>query len=143
MELLPLQLSPWDPGPIWSLAHHLLQSLSTTPAVLQFGCADCDCCALPLLQVQMTIGLSDYVRRDMALKNLIQPLAGEYGMHNNEPQGEHQLVAGKMCCCFGSRAPALLHCFPLPSCSNSADVATSGCCPDPSPPLPSFCQMFV
>ena len=31
--------------------------------------------------------MSDYVRRDMALKNLIQPLAGEYGMHNNEPQG--------------------------------------------------------
>eukprot|EP00878_Enallax_costatus_P032746 GHUV01036010.1.p1 GENE.GHUV01036010.1~~GHUV01036010.1.p1 ORF type:complete len:261 (+),score=79.21 GHUV01036010.1:174-956(+) len=39
-----------------------------------------------LLQVQRTIGVSDYVRRDMALKNLIQPLAGEYGMHNNQPQ---------------------------------------------------------
>jgi hypothetical protein len=39
-----------------------------------------------LLQVQSTIGVSDYVRRDMALKNLIQPLAGEYGMHNNMPQ---------------------------------------------------------
>lgn len=38
------------------------------------------------LQVQRTIGVSDYVRRDMALKNLIQPLAGEYGMHNNQPQ---------------------------------------------------------
>lgn len=37
-------------------------------------------------QVQRTIGVSDYVRRDMALKNLIQPLAGEYGMHNNQPQ---------------------------------------------------------
>ncbi|KAI7842404.1 hypothetical protein COHA_004043 [Chlorella ohadii] len=39
-----------------------------------------------LLKVQSTIGLSDYVRRDQALKHLIQPLAGEYGMHNNEPQ---------------------------------------------------------
>lgn len=39
-----------------------------------------------LLMVQKTIGVSDYVRRDLALKNLIQPLAGEYGMHNNQPQ---------------------------------------------------------
>jgi hypothetical protein len=31
----------------------------------------------PPPQVQKTIGVSDYVRRDMALKNLIQPLAGE------------------------------------------------------------------
>jgi hypothetical protein len=30
-----------------------------------------------VLMVQKTIGVSDYVRRDMALKNLIQPLAGE------------------------------------------------------------------
>ena len=41
----------------------------------------------PLLQVQSTIGRSDYVRRDNALKGLIQPLAGEYGMHNGEAQG--------------------------------------------------------
>lgn len=41
-----------------------------------------------LLKVQQTIGYTDYVRRDTALKHLIQPLAGEYGMHNNEPQGE-------------------------------------------------------
>ncbi len=40
-----------------------------------------------LLKVQRTIGVSDYVGRDIALKHLIQPLAGEYGMHNNEPQG--------------------------------------------------------
>jgi hypothetical protein len=40
------------------------------------------------MQVQRTIGSSDYVRRDMAPKNLIQPLAGEYGMHNNQPQRE-------------------------------------------------------
>ncbi|GBF99470.1 hypothetical protein Rsub_12138 [Raphidocelis subcapitata] len=39
-----------------------------------------------VLMVQKTIGVSDYVRRDMALKNLIQPLAGEYGMHNGQPQ---------------------------------------------------------
>ncbi|KAL4444936.1 hypothetical protein ABPG77_003986 [Micractinium sp. CCAP 211/92] len=39
-----------------------------------------------LLKVQQTIGYTDYVRRDTALKHLIQPLAGEYGMHNNEPQ---------------------------------------------------------
>ena len=40
-----------------------------------------------LLAVQRTIGASDYVARDMALKNLIQPLAGEYGMHNGQAQG--------------------------------------------------------
>lgn len=40
-----------------------------------------------LLKVQRTIGVSGYVARDVALKHLIQPLAGEYGMHNNEPQG--------------------------------------------------------
>lgn len=40
-----------------------------------------------MLQVQSSIGHSDYVKRDLALKNLIQPLAGEYGMHNNQPQG--------------------------------------------------------
>mmetsp|Transcript_17101 Transcript_17101/g.47724 ORF Transcript_17101/g.47724 Transcript_17101/m.47724 type:complete len:333 (+) Transcript_17101:92-1090(+) len=39
-----------------------------------------------LLKVQCGIGATDYVRRDHALKNLIQPLAGEYGMHNGEPQ---------------------------------------------------------
>lgn len=40
-----------------------------------------------LLKVQSSIGHSDYVARDMALKNLIQPLAGEYGMHNGQAQG--------------------------------------------------------
>ena len=40
-----------------------------------------------LLKVQSTIGHSDYVARDLALKNLIQPLAGEYGMHNGQAQG--------------------------------------------------------
>ena len=38
-------------------------------------------------QVQSSIGHSDYVRRDTALAALIQPLAGEYGMHNDQPQG--------------------------------------------------------
>jgi len=42
-----------------------------------------------LLKVQSTIGYSDYVARDLALKNLIQPLAGEYGMHNGQEQGHH------------------------------------------------------
>ncbi|KAL0037921.1 hypothetical protein WJX79_005370 [Trebouxia sp. C0005] len=41
-----------------------------------------------LLKVQSSIGHSDYVRRDQALKGLIQPLAGEYGMHNGQPQGK-------------------------------------------------------
>ena len=45
-------------------------------------------------QVQRTIGVSDYVRRDLALKNLIQPLAGEYGMHNNQPQREWEIEQG-------------------------------------------------
>jgi len=41
-----------------------------------------------LLKVQSTIGMTDYRRRDLALKHLIQPLAGEYGMHNGEAQAE-------------------------------------------------------
>lgn len=40
------------------------------------------------MQVQQSIGESDYFRRDEALKNLIQPLAGEYGMHNGQEQGK-------------------------------------------------------
>lgn len=43
--------------------------------------------AAVLLRVQSTIGNSDYQRRDEALKQLIVPLAGEYGMHNGESQG--------------------------------------------------------
>ncbi|GMH38085.1 hypothetical protein BSKO_05969 [Bryopsis sp. KO-2023] len=41
-----------------------------------------------LLKVQQTVGVSDYCRRDDALKNLIQPLAGEYGMHNGQEQAK-------------------------------------------------------
>lgn len=43
------------------------------------------------LQVQCTIGRSDYAARDAALKALIQPLAGEYGMHKGEAQGARSL----------------------------------------------------
>lgn len=57
-----------------------------------------------MLKVQCTLGSSDYVRRDECLRNLIQPLAGEYGMHNDEPMGKthrklfaefYQSVTGK------------------------------------------------
>jgi len=41
-----------------------------------------------MLKVQCTIGQSDYVRRDECLRNMIQPVAGEYGMHNDEPMGK-------------------------------------------------------
>jgi hypothetical protein len=45
--------------------------------------------AAVLLAVQCTIGGgTDYERRDAALKGLIQPLAGEYGMHNGEDQAQ-------------------------------------------------------
>ena len=40
-----------------------------------------------LLQVQLTAGQSDYERRDACLQRLIQPLAGEYGLHEGEPLG--------------------------------------------------------
>lgn len=41
-----------------------------------------------VLQVQMTLGVSDYERRDQCLQRLIQPLAGEYGLHAGEPLGK-------------------------------------------------------
>merc|ERR1712003_198848 len=34
-----------------------------------------------MLKVQCTLGSSDYVARDACLQRLIQPLAGEYGLH--------------------------------------------------------------
>lgn len=37
-----------------------------------------------MLKVQCTLGSSDYVARDACLQSLIQPLAGEYGLHENE-----------------------------------------------------------
>ncbi len=50
------------------------------------------------LQVQSSIGHSDYVRRDQALKGLIQPLAGEYGMHNGQPQGVAYCILAYLLC---------------------------------------------
>eukprot|EP00892_Ulva_mutabilis_P007960 jgi/Ulvmu1/5536/UM023_0072.1 len=44
--------------------------------------------AAVILRVQASIGSSDYLRRDAALKRLIVPLAGEYGMHNDEAQSK-------------------------------------------------------
>lgn len=41
-----------------------------------------------MVQVQLSIGESDYDQRDACLHHLIQPLAGEYGMHNNQPQAK-------------------------------------------------------
>jgi len=38
-----------------------------------------------VLKVQMTVGESDYDRRDTALQHLIQPLAGEYGLAIGQP----------------------------------------------------------
>ena len=45
-----------------------------------------------VLMVQKTIGHSDYERRDAALKRLIVPLAGEYGMHNGEAQSASHCI---------------------------------------------------
>ena len=52
--------------------------------------------AAVLLSVQSTIGNSSYQRRDAALKQLIVPLAGEYGMHNGEHQGMHRLSSRRV-----------------------------------------------
>jgi len=40
-----------------------------------------------VLKVQNTLGSSDYEARDTALAHLIQPLAGEYGLHHSIPLG--------------------------------------------------------
>jgi len=40
-----------------------------------------------VLKVQCSLGSSDYERRDACLQRLIQPLAGEYGLHADEPLG--------------------------------------------------------
>ncbi|MEW5296772.1 MAG: hypothetical protein WDW38_007586 [Sanguina aurantia] len=57
-----------------------------------------------ILMVQRTIGRTDYVRRDCALKNMIQPLAGEYGMHNDQPQlrTHRELFASFFASMFGA-----------------------------------------
>ncbi|GFR50020.1 hypothetical protein Agub_g12170 [Astrephomene gubernaculifera] len=69
-----------------------------------------------LLMVQRTIGVSDYVRRDTALKNLIQPLAGEYGMHNGQPQlkTHRELFSDFFASLFGYPLPQLLADTPQP-----------------------------
>ena len=41
-----------------------------------------------MLKVQCTLGSSDYVARDACLQRLIQPLAGEYGLHVGDPLGK-------------------------------------------------------
>merc|ERR1719387_2042573 len=41
-----------------------------------------------MMQVQMTAGQSDYESRDQCLQRLMQPLAGEYGLHAEEPLGK-------------------------------------------------------
>lgn len=69
-----------------------------------------------VLQVQRTIGQSDYVRRDVALKNLIQPLAGEYGMHNGLPQlkTHRELFSDFFQSLFGYPLPQLIATGPEP-----------------------------
>ena len=61
-------------GPVMHTLAHNLESFNPAFAAV-------------VLAVQATLGGgSDYHRRDAALAGLIQPLAGEYGMHNGEAQ---------------------------------------------------------
>eukprot|EP00879_Flechtneria_rotunda_P003579 GHRR01003813.1.p1 GENE.GHRR01003813.1~~GHRR01003813.1.p1 ORF type:complete len:332 (+),score=102.30 GHRR01003813.1:155-1150(+) len=92
-----------------------------------------------LLQVQRTIGVSDYVRRDRALKNLIQPLAGEYGMHNNQPQlkTHRELFSDFFMSLFGYPLTDLLADSPPPAAAQllynqmMRDILGGGCHIDP------------
>ncbi|KXZ50812.1 hypothetical protein GPECTOR_15g498 [Gonium pectorale] len=87
-----------------------------------------------LLMVQRTIGVSDYVRRDLALKNLIQPLAGEYGMHNGQPQlkTHRELFSDFFTSLFGYELQALLADSPAPTAAQQLfasmlrDISTAG-----------------
>lgn len=87
-----------------------------------------------LLMVQRTIGRSDYVRRDLALKNLIQPLAGEYGMHNNQPQlkTHRELFADFFASLFGYGLEELMAASPRPAAAEllwaqmSRDIMNGG-----------------
>lgn len=87
-----------------------------------------------LLQVQKTIGVSDYVRRDMALKNLIQPLAGEYGMHNDQPQlkTHRELFSDFFLSLFGYKLEDLIADSPRPAAAELmfskmlSDITTGG-----------------
>lgn len=87
-----------------------------------------------VLAVQKTIGVSDYVRRDMALKNLIQPLAGEYGMHNGQPQlkTHRELFADFFASLFGYPLADLMADSPAPQAAAAffermmADIENGG-----------------
>jgi len=58
--------------PVWNeLAHNLETFNPVFTAVM--------------LKLQLTVGLSDYERRDAALQHLIQPLGGEYGLGASKP----------------------------------------------------------
>ncbi|GLC44659.1 hypothetical protein PLESTB_001330700 [Pleodorina starrii] len=87
-----------------------------------------------LLMVQRTIGVSDYVRRDLALKNLIQPLAGEYGMHNGQQQlkTHRELFSDFFTSLFGYDLQQLLADSPAPTSAQalfaqmSRDIMSGG-----------------
>jgi len=87
-----------------------------------------------LLKVQCGIGATDYARRDTALKNLIQPLAGEYGMHNGEQQSRthRELFAEFYASLMGEPLEAMMAEEPAPARSVASfntmlsDVLTSG-----------------
>lgn len=69
--------------------------------------------AAVILRVQSTIGNSDYLRRDAALKQLIVPLAGEYGMHNGEQQSA-LLPCATLQCAFMHVMHACMYAYQTP-----------------------------
>ncbi|KAG2424239.1 hypothetical protein HXX76_014623 [Chlamydomonas incerta] len=87
-----------------------------------------------LLMVQRTIGVSDYVRRDLALKNLIQPLAGEYGMHNGQQQlkTHRELFSDFFASLFGYELAQLIADSPAPTAAQTLfqqmmrDISSAG-----------------
>mmetsp|Transcript_14649 Transcript_14649/g.48079 ORF Transcript_14649/g.48079 Transcript_14649/m.48079 type:complete len:328 (+) Transcript_14649:18-1001(+) len=91
-----------------------------------------------LLKVQLTIGVSDYVRRDEALQGLIQPLAGEYGLHAAEPMGKthRKLFSEFYTSVTGKALPELIRGGPSPDAAAElfakmmSDVSNGGFCAD-------------